>query len=106
MSNRSRFSPGSRILEEQLQTLILSWTQLTNDVARQIFPGQLRADPALRSLDPDDVVKMIVAELVGSLKDGLGLRRNRLFAPRPQREDHGETGQRGPLGTQVEHVIT
>src|SRR5437016_14525972 len=104
MSNRSCFPCSSRVLEEQLQSLILRRTQLANDVANQIIPGQLGADAALCGFDPNDVIQMIAAELIGSLEDGFDLRRNRLFAPRPEREHHGKARQRGPFGPEVEYM--
>src|SRR5690242_232410 len=104
MSNRCGFPRGTRVLEKQLESLIFGRTQLTNNVAGQVFPGEFMADAALGGLDADDVVQMFAAKLVRSLKDAFDLRRNRLFAPRPERENHRKSGQRGPLGAQVEHI--
>ena len=96
---------GSGVLEEELQPAIFRRAKFTNNMPRQIFPGQLGRMPRERGFHADDFVEVGAAKLVRCLENRFHVRSDGFLPAGPDRENHREAGHLGPLGAQIEHMV-
>src|SRR5262245_8094256 len=94
-----RSSDLSGVLEEQVHALVIAWTKLVDDVAREVFAHEIGRKAAAHGFFRDDLLDAFAAVAAGLHKRfGDPGTSHRVLPPGPHCEHHRQPGHLDPFG--------